>query len=633
MLLLSYETLIFETCLAELGLANSYPPYFEVVRVYLHGCKDMSDIIAINTDGLSSPSIKFKLLPERQGLNQFGWGLAWYPNDKPASVVKKDPVAGDTQVAMSSLTDWSNYRSTLFLGKIKGANKGYTHHETQPFSRSFAGRDWLFVHHGDLDKEALSQLYSHKSGFLEPIGKTDSEMAFCYLLAMVHKHGARKLLDVPLKTILGWFEKLDALGTATMILSDGVTVVYFHGINAAKALYYYRQQPPNETTNFSADSVDLDFIDPRDAYRTTLIFTTAHFSPGKWHAMVPGQLIVARRGVIVWDSQPTSLLPTVGFSTSENLVNLNKEHVPQTTISANSKSIFSKKSSFRQFEVIHTSEYKYTSLVEHSTHIFRVQPVDDSIQEIIDMSLSISTAGEKILFEDVFGNNSIYYSINTPYDHLRVESKSRLKVYVAMPDDHSLSRRQSSIPLIWMPWQQQMMMPYLLPAELPETQLDELTTYAMSFVERNDYHLLNTLKDMNLSIYNDYQYVPETTSLSTTPFEIYTSRKGVCQDFANLLICLARLLNIPARYRMGYIYTGGNYENKIQSEASHAWVEVYLPYVGWRGFDPTNGCIVKQDHVRVACGRNYRDATPTSGTIFKGGGSEVLDVSVKIEEI
>jgi transglutaminase-like putative cysteine protease len=138
---------------------------------------------------------------------------------------------------------------------------------------------------------------------------------------------------------------------------------------------------------------------------------------------------------------------------------------------------------------------------------------------------------------------------------------------------------------------------------------------------------------MNLSIYRDYKYVSGSTSLNTTPFEVYTNRHGVCQDFANLLICLARLLSIPARYRMGYIYTGANYENKIQSDASHAWVEIYLPYVGWRGFDPTNGIMVSQDHVRVACGRNYRDATPTSGTIFKGGGTERLAVDVKIKEV
>jgi transglutaminase-like putative cysteine protease len=138
---------------------------------------------------------------------------------------------------------------------------------------------------------------------------------------------------------------------------------------------------------------------------------------------------------------------------------------------------------------------------------------------------------------------------------------------------------------------------------------------------------------MNLTIYRDFKYVSGSTTLATTPFDVYCNRRGVCQDFANLLICLARLLSIPARYRVGYIYTGGNYENKVQSEASHAWVELYLPWMGWQGFDPTNGCLVGRDHVRVACGRNYRDATPTSGTIYKGGGTETLSVDVRVQDL
>ena len=65
-------------------------------------------------------------------------------------------------------------------------------------------------------------------------------------------------------------------------------------------------------------------------------------------------------------------------------------------------------------------------------------------------------------------------------------------------------------------------------------------------------------------------------------------------------------------------------------QASHAWAEVYLPWLGWRGFDPTNGIMTSLDHVRVARGRFYRDATPTSGIIYEGGGGEVLEVGVKV---
>jgi transglutaminase-like putative cysteine protease len=71
-------------------------------------------------------------------------------------------------------------------------------------------------------------------------------------------------------------------------------------------------------------------------------------------------------------------------------------------------------------------------------------------------------------------------------------------------------------------------------------------------------------------------------------------------------------------------------ENKVQSEASHAWVQLYLPETGWRGFDPTNGILTQTEHVRVAVGRNYMDATPTAGTIYVGGGPETLEVDVKM---
>jgi transglutaminase-like putative cysteine protease len=374
--------------------------------------------------------------------------------------------------------------------------------------------------------------------------------------------------------------------------------------------------------------------------------------------MLPGQLLIIRRGAIVWNSMPGTDQPLVNrgpqmpappnqpIQPAQPALDINPiqaEQAQQTQQLQPHQSIVNIRSithtddgrmlAYRMFDISHTTEYSYTDPVQHSTHTFRLQPVEDPTQEVVSAVVTISTEGEEIRYEDVFGNESLYYSINKPYKNLSIKCESRVKVFATPPDDHSLSQRQSNIPLVWMPWARQMMTPYLLPEELPETQLRELTDYAMSFVERNGYHLMETLKDMNLTIYRDYKYVSGSTSLSTTPFDVYTKRQGVCQDFANLLICLARLLSIPARYRMGYIYTGMNYENKVQSDASHAWLEIYLPYVGWRGFDPTNGCMVAQDHIRVACGRNYRDATPTSGTIFKGGGGETIRVDVKTREV
>ncbi|MDE5005179.1 transglutaminase family protein, partial [Francisella tularensis subsp. holarctica] len=76
-----------------------------------------------------------------------------------------------------------------------------------------------------------------------------------------------------------------------------------------------------------------------------------------------------------------------------------------------------------------------------------------------------------------------------------------------------------------------------------------------------------------------------------------------------------------------------NYSNTSMSDATHAWVEVYIPWIGWVGYDPTNGCVVNSDHVRIACGRHYIDATPTAGNIYRGGGSETLSIDVKVFDI
>ncbi len=595
-----------------------------------------SDILALSFDSVSSPSINVRLPEKPDGSHARGWGVAWYPNDHQAAIVKKDPTAQGAEVQLETLADWSVFRSSVFFCKAKGSAKGYTHHETQPFSRSFAGQDWLFMHNGDLDKRRLAELHTDKSRFLEPVGTTDSELAFCYLLGKVMETEARKLSDVPYVTLHSWFQQLDALGSADMCISDGTSIVAYYGTHSKRQLYYTRHQPPGQGVLFNSATIRLEMADPRDTFRTAFLISSSPFEQGSWLSMIPGQMLVVRRGSIVWNSHPNSQQFALFQNTQPfGAVQAEQAQLHQSVVNVRSivRAPDGQQLGYRAYDILHTTEYQYTTPVEHSTHTFRLQPVEDPVQETVNANLTISVDGEELRYEDVFGNQSIHYSINRPYTKLTITSSSRVKIYATAPDDHSSALRRASIPLVWMPWQRQMMTPYLLPPELPETQLRELTSYAMGFVERNDYDLLATLKDINLSIYKDYGYVPGSTSLNTTPFEVYATRQGVCQDFANLFICLARLLSIPARYRMGYIYTGADHENKIQSDASHAWVEIYVPYVGWRGFDPTNGCLVMQDHVRVACGRNYGDATPTSGTIFKGGGIETLTVNVKMVEV
>lgn len=599
----------------------------------------VSDILAISFDNLGSPSISIDLSKKNLSTSSKGWGFGWYPNDQQSTMVIKEPLSSDSKVFLEALTDWSNFRSTVFFCKSGGSSNGYSQKEAQPFSRSFAGKDWLFMHNGDLDKVELEKLNSKKSRLLEPLGNTDSEIAFCNILSLIEEGFARNISELDPQILLSRFQIFDTLGSSNMTISDGESIVAFQGSNLSKQLYYSRIQPPNNQETYQSETIQFSFSDPRDNYRTTFIVSSEALSGCNWKKMTPGQMIIIKRGSLVWNNnfEQDNNSPKIfinSFTQQDNpklLQNIPRERILNTKAISLTEDGLSL--GYRLFDVTHTTHYEYANSVEHSTHNFRLQPIEDLIQEVIYSKFFISSLSEQIQYEDVFGNQAIHCVIGNPYKQLTVESTSRVKIFATPPDDHGLSRRNTSIPLAWMPWQRQMMMPYLLSEELPESQLTELTEYAMSFVKRNNYNLLNTLKDINLSIYQDYKYKPKSTSLDTTPFEVYISRQGVCQDFANLFICLARLLSIPARYRMGYIYTGINYANKIQSDESHAWLEVYMPYVGWRGFDPTNGCSALQDHVRVACGRNYRDATPSSGTIYKGGGKEILSTGVKMIEI
>ena len=231
----------------------------------------------------------------------------------------------------------------------------------------------------------------------------------------------------------------------------------------------------------------------------------------------------------------------------------------------------------------------------------------------------------------MFGNQAVSFRPHQNFTELRIQSRSLVRVRGIAESARLEPSRSLSHPVVWMPWQRMMMLPYLMPPELPESQLSELSRFALDCVNRADGDLVRALQDMNQTIHSQFLYEPGSTTLETTPFETYVRRRGVCQDFAYLFMTLAQLLNVPARYRVGYIYTGGDYEGQVRSDASHAWAEVYLPMIGWYGFDPANGKVTGQvDYVRVASGRHYRDAAPVSGTIYDGGGGERLSADVRV---
>jgi transglutaminase-like putative cysteine protease len=286
----------------------------------------------------------------------------------------------------------------------------------------------------------------------------------------------------------------------------------------------------------------------------------------------------------------------------------------------------------RMFSVRHTTTYTYNQPVLRSAHRAHLRPMTDERQKLHRYSLTTDPPVNLIQYEDAFGNSTARFEINEPYTELRISAESQVEIYDVDPFAFASVPIRPAFPLVWLPGERLMLTPYLLPVELPETQLLELTQYAMEFVERNNRDLMETLFAINLAIHRDYTYAPGTTTVFTTPYDVFVTRKGVCQDFTNLFACMARLLGVPARYVCGYIHTGNNGANRVGCDASHAWIELYIPNVGWKGFDPTNGTLPHLDHVRVAHGRHYRDVAPIAGTIYTPT-YESMKIDVEVHDI
>jgi transglutaminase-like putative cysteine protease len=425
--------------------------------------------------------------------------------------------------------------------------------------------------------------------------------------------------DADLDALRGWLKSLNELGALTAVLSDGRDLCVYADREGQVPIHYWEAVPPYGDFVVSDDDLEVDLARRGVKSRRGVVVCTTPMQVtgderGAWRQLPPGHFLVIRQGTIRAQVGPPA------------------PDAPAQPRIARRAMMRPAKAEIRCFDVRHRTVYRYAKPVERSMHVFRVTPMHDRLQTVVSSELTISVNGTARDYDDVFGNRVRRLLIDTPFSEMVIEASSRVELLDTDPLSYRPLRARSTVPVVLMPWHQQVLLPFLLPPELPESQLTELAEYAMSFVERNDTDLLDTLLDINQSIFRDYEYVPGATTVDTSAFDVYTSRRGVCQDFTNLFICLARLLGVPARYVCGYIHTRGAGDAR-QAAASHAWAQVYLPEVGWKGFDPTNGLLTQTEHIRVAVGRNYRDATPTSGVIYVGGGDETLEVAVEVAPV
>jgi transglutaminase-like putative cysteine protease len=143
--------------------------------------------------------------------------------------------------------------------------------------------------------------------------------------------------------------------------------------------------------------------------------------------------------------------------------------------------------------------------------------------------------------------------------------------------------------------------------------------------------IMDATLDLCSRIYHEFTFTPGFTEISTPLQEVFKHRKGVCQDFAHLALSCLRSLGLAARYISGYIETfpPPGKPKLVGADASHAWIAVYVPDIGWIEFDATNNLLVKDQHIRAAYGRDFSDVVPLKGIVYSNGQQE-MKVSVDI---
>jgi transglutaminase-like putative cysteine protease len=275
------------------------------------------------------------------------------------------------------------------------------------------------------------------------------------------------------------------------------------------------------------------------------------------------------------------------------------------------------------YTIRHTTRFRYNAPITESIMEVRIQPRSEGNQYCLDFQLHTSPRAHIMNYRGEFGNRVHHFDIPNSHNHLTITAQALIDVSAPSVLPETLTARAwdelDAITESGDYWDTLMPSHFANPSEM-------LYKLALELDLRRRADPLRVLRDLNSDIYNSFEYSPKTTRVDSPIDEALSLRKGVCQDFAHIMITLVRHLRIPCRYVSGYLYRG---EARSTGEATHAWVEAFLPELGWVGFDPTNNTFTDERHVSVAVGRDYADVPPTRG-VFRGKAESELAITVRI---
>jgi transglutaminase-like putative cysteine protease len=277
----------------------------------------------------------------------------------------------------------------------------------------------------------------------------------------------------------------------------------------------------------------------------------------------------------------------------------------------------------------HTTCYGYQRPVSVCHTEVHLTPRMRVNQTVLEYELAANPAPDfSSSHEDYFGNEVTVFAIEEPHRELTITARSLVSLTPRAPLEMEISP----------PWEEvreqvrRGVTPQTFEAgqfvfESPLIQLDRgFASYASASFPAGR-RLLEGVDDLSRRIFTEFRYDPRATTVTTPVAEVLASRRGVCQDFAQLMIACLRSLDLPARYVSGYVRSDGSL---VGAAASHAWVSVYCPEFGWQDFDPTNN-LQPEEHITLAWGRDYSDVTPVKGVAL-GGGEQDVTVVVEVSE-
>jgi transglutaminase-like putative cysteine protease len=280
------------------------------------------------------------------------------------------------------------------------------------------------------------------------------------------------------------------------------------------------------------------------------------------------------------------------------------------------------------FEIRHVTQYLYDEPVRESVMELWMQPRKSTGQGLISFDLEIEPPAQVFSYADSYGNTVHHFDVPPPHQRLSIVARSVVETYgrMALPErlDRQEWERLEAEAVKGECWD--FLEPHgfaihtpALGAFVKERGLDDL--------RRHD--PLTAVLELSGALYRAFDYETGVTGADSPIDHTLADGRGVCQDFAHIMIAICRSWGVPARYVSGYLYTDREAGDRSDPDATHAWVEVFLPSLRWVGLDPTNNVHAGERHLAVAIGRDYTDVPPSRG-VFKGEAESQLSVGVSV---